>query len=454
MTQYDLAIIGSGPGGYIAALYASRHKLKVCVIERELTGGTCLNRGCIPTKSLLNSAGVLKTVKEAALYGVETPGVKADFGKMMLRKNDVVLRLRTGIETLFRANKIDLVKGEAQVLESNTISVSGQSNISAKHIIIASGSSVTNLPDINIDHKDVLSSDDILDIKNIPQTIAIIGGGVIGCEFASLFNTLGSKVTIVEFTDRLIPTQSREASKKLEMIFKRRGIDVLVSSKAESVEKNKVLKLSVSGGKTLDVEKILVSIGRRPNIDCVKGLKLGTKEDVGKIVVDEYLETGVKDIYAIGDCVAGPMLAHKASYDAIVACDNILGLKRKIDYSNIPNCIWTDPEIASVGITEEDAKIKLPDVRIAKFPYLASGKALLIGKSEGFVKIIGDLKGSILGVEIFGEGACELIAEAVLAKTANVNIKDWARSVHGHPTLSEVLQEAVHVFCGTPIHSV
>ncbi len=454
MTKYDLAIIGSGPGGYVGALYASRRKLKICVIEKDLTGGTCLNRGCIPTKSLLNSAGIFKTVKEASLYGVETSGVRADFGKMISRKNEVVLRLRTGVETLFRAAKIDLVKGEARILDPNTVSVSGQQDISAKNIIIASGSSVMDLPGISIDHNDILSSDDILDIKCIPQTIAIIGGGVIGCEFASLFNALGSKVTIVEFTERLIPSQSREVSKKLEMIFRRRGIDVLVSSKAESVEKGEILKLSVSGGKTVEVEKILISTGRKPNVDCIKGSKCGVKEDGGRIAVDDYLETGEKGIYAIGDCVAGPMLAHKASYDAIVACDNILGSRRKADYSNIPNCIWTDPEIASVGITEEDAKAKYPDARIAKFPYLASGKALVIGKSEGFVKIIGDANGAILGVEIFGEGASDLIAEAVLAKTANINIKDWTRSVHGHPTLSEVVQEAAHVFCGTPIHSV
>ena len=454
MTQYDLAIIGSGPGGYVGALYACRHKLKTCVIEKDLTGGTCLNRGCIPTKSLINSAGILKTVKDASLYGVEASGVRVDFGKMITRKNEVVTRLRTGIETLFRANKVDLIKGEAKVAGANTISVSGQNDLKAKYIIIASGSSVMDLPGISVDHHDILSSDDILDIKEIPQAIAIIGGGVIGCEFASLFNALGSKVTIVEFTDRLIPTQSREASKKLEMIFKRRGMDVLLSSKAESVEKGNVLKLSVSGGKTIEAEKILVSIGRVPNIDCIKGVKCGVREDGGRIAVDDYLETGEKGIYAIGDCVAGPMLAHKASYDAMLACDNILGLKRKVDYSNIPNCIWTDPEIASVGLTEEDVKAKCPDARIAKFPYLASGKALIIGKSEGFVKIIGDAKGNILGVEILGEGASDLIAEAVLAKTANINIKDWARSVHGHPTLSEVIQEAVHVFCGTPIHSI
>ena len=454
MSQYDLAIIGSGPGGYVAALYASRHKLKTCIIEKDLTGGTCLNRGCIPTKSLLYSAGVYKTVKDAASYGVEASGINVNFGKIMSRKDDAVLRLRTGIETLLRANKIDLVKGQARIKGPGSIEVFGRSDIDAKHTIIASGSYAANLPSIEIDHKDILSSDDILDVKEIPQSIAIIGGGVIGCEFASLFNTLGSKVTIVEFTERLVPAQSREASKKLEMLFKRRGIDALVSSKAESVEKGKSLKLSVSGGKMVEAEKILVSVGRVANIDCIKGTKCGVREEGGRIAVDEYLQTGERNVYAIGDCVAGPMLAHKASYDALVACDNIMGRRRKVDYSNVPNCIWTDPEIASVGLNEEEAKAKYPDAKVAKFPYLASGKALVMGKNEGFAKIIGDSKGAILGVEILGEGACDLIAEAVLARTSNIAIADWARSVHGHPTLSEILQEAAHIFCGTPIHSV
>lgn len=454
MSQYDLAIIGSGPGGYVAGLYASRHKLKTCVIEKDLTGGTCLNRGCIPTKTLLYSAGIVRTVKESSVYGIEASLAKIDMGRMMARKGEIVTRLRTGVETLLRVSKIDLLKGDAKLTGPGTVSIGGRETVTAKNIIIATGSSIAELPGIKVDGRDVLSSDGILDIKAIPVSIVIIGGGVIGCEFASLFNTLGSKVTVVEFMDRIIPTQSREASKKLEMIFKKRGIDVLVSSRAESVTKGLTLKISVSGGRVVEAEKMLVAVGRRPNTDCINGYAGPIESDNGRIVVDEYLRTGEKNVYAIGDCVSGPMLAHKASYDAIVACDNILGKERKADYSNIPNCIWTDPEIASVGMTEEDARANHPDAKIAKFPYLASGKAFLMGKSEGFVKIIGDSKGVILGVEILGEGACDLIAEAVLAKTSGINIKDWALSVHGHPTLSEVLQEAAHIFCGTPIHSV
>ena len=455
MTNYDLAIIGSGPGGYVAAIYASRHKLKTCVIEKDLVGGTCLNRGCIPTKSLLNSASIISVIKDSSLYGVEVAGYKADFIRIAARKDEVVLRLRAGIETLLRANKIELIRGAASISSPNTIKVNGEDAVTAKNIIIASGSQVAGLPNIKIDETDILSSDGILNLKSVPLSLVIIGGGVIGCEFASLYSLLGSKVTIVEFTDMLIPTQSKEASRKLEMNFKKRSIDVFTSCSAESVVMGKDMKVSLSGGRTVEAEKILVSVGRKSNIKGLGDLKsLGIAVEKGKIAVDDYLRTNLKNIYAIGDCVSGPLLAHRASYDGFVAVDNILGGSRKRDYSNVPNCIWTEPQIASVGMNEEEAKAKYPDARIAKFPYMGSGKAYLMGKVEGFAKIIGDARGNIIGVEIFGEGACELIAEAVLAKTANVSIEEWSRVVHGHPTLSEILQEAAHLFCGTPIHGL
>jgi len=455
--RYDLAIIGSGPGGYVAGLYASRHKLKVCVIEKDLVGGTCLNRGCIPTKSFLYSASVLKTVRNAGLYGVDVGASTINFQKMISRKDEAVLRLRTGIETLLRANKIDLLRGEARILGTDKIEVQGSGEISAKNIIIAAGSKITEMANIKIDHTNILSSDDILNINTVPASLTIIGGGVIGCEFASLFSALGSKVTIIEFTDRLIPTQSREASRKLETILKKKGITVFVSTKAESVELSRPLKIKTGSGEIIEADKVLVSIGRSPAAGSILGQgsdKIGVEANNGAIVVDGKLRTGAKNIYAIGDCVAGPMLAHKASYDGILACDNILGKNRQVDYSTVPNCIWTDPEIASVGLTEEEAKARCPGVKIAKFPYLASGKAFLMGKTEGFVKVIGDEDGKLLGFEIFGEGACELIGEAVLAKKSGINIKDWALAVHAHPTVSEVTQEALQAFCGTPIHGL
>ena len=455
MTNYDLAIIGSGPGGYVSAIYAARHNLKVCVIENGLTGGTCLNRGCIPTKSLLHSASIISTIKDSSSNGVDITAWKINFEKMVSRKNEVVARLRAGIETLLRANKIDLIRGKASIAGSDTIDIAGARAITAKNIIIATGSRVSELPNIKSDENDILSSDGILNLKAVPSSLVIIGGGVIGCEFASLFNLLRTKVTIVEFTDRLIPTQSREASKKLEMSFVKRGIEVIKSSSAESVLKAGSLKVALSGGKNIEAEKVLISVGRIANIDSLGDLgAIGIATDKGRIVVDDHLRTGVKNVYAIGDCIKGPLLAHKASYDGILAVDNILGSSRKPDYSNVPSTIWTDPQIASVGMSEEEAKAKHRDAKVAKFPYLGSGKAFIMGKPEGFVKIIGDAKGAILGVEILGEGACELIAEAVLARTENITIEEWSRVVHAHPTLSEILQEAAHVFCGTPIHGI
>ncbi|MFA5143780.1 MAG: dihydrolipoyl dehydrogenase [Candidatus Omnitrophota bacterium] len=456
MTKYDLAIIGSGPGGYIAAIYASRHKLKTCVIEKDLIGGTCLNRGCIPTKSLLASASVLSTIKESRLHGIETGACKVDFSRMVSRKDEIVKRLRTGVETLFRANSIALVKGAAAIDSPDTLKVDGAGEISAKNIIIASGAKPAAPANVKFDGHDILSSDDILDIRSIPKSLVIIGGGVIGCEFAGLYNSLGSRVAIIEYTDRLIPAQSREVSKKLELSFRRRGIDIFTSSAVESIAKRPgSLMITLSGARPLETEKILVSVGRTPVTGSIGDLAaLGIETITGRIVVDEYLRTHLKNIYAIGDCIDGPLLAHKASYDGVIAVDNILGKMRRPDYSNVPSCIWTEPQIASVGMREEDAKAAFPDVKIAKFPYLGCGKAALMGQGEGFAKVIGDPRGRILGLEIFGAGACELIAEGVLARTADLGIEEWSRVVHGHPTLSEIWQEAARAFCDIPIHGV
>lgn len=454
MKTYDLAIIGSGPGGYVAALYASRHKLSVAVIEKDLVGGTCLNRGCIPTKSLLNSASIISKIKSAPVHGIKVDGYTIDFGRIMARKDEVVLRLRTGIETLFRANKIDLIKGMATIAGPDTINVEGQDTIKAKNIIIAVGSKVVRLSNIDIDDIDVLSSDSILNIRSIPRSMVIVGGGVIGCEFASLFNKLGTKVTIIEMMERILPGQSREISKKLELIFKKSGIEIHTASKVEAIRAGSTLGVRVSGGKNIDSEKVLVSIGRIPATEDLGLETAGIKTLNNRISVGENLMTSATGIYAIGDCVAGPLLAHRASYDGILACDNILGKGRRCDYSNIPNCIWTEPEVASVGLSEEEAKAKYPDAKVAKFPYLGSGKAYLEGETEGFVKIIGSSAGQILGVEIFGKGACELIGEATVSRTVNISIKDWSGVVHGHPTLSEMFGEAAHIFCGTAIHGV
>jgi dihydrolipoamide dehydrogenase len=458
MTQqktYDLVVIGSGPGGYVAALYASRQKLNVCVIEKDLLGGACLNRGCIPTKVLLNSARVLSTIASSSQYGIDVQGYKLNYDVINKRKSDIVLRLRTGIETLFRANKIDLIKGEAVITCSGVVTVNGSEEIRGTNIIIATGSKPSTIPGVSIDEEDIMSSNGALSLKELPKSILIVGGGVIGVEFASLFNSFGVKVTIVEMLDRLISMQSREASKKLELIFKKRGIEILTNVKVGSIIKNAgELNVNISSGTVVVAEKVLICAGRERLTQGLGCEKAGIGIDRGMIVVDKSLETQAKGIYAIGDCVNGPQLAHKASYEGILAVDNILGRSRVLDHSNIPNCIYTDPEVASVGLTEETAKELYPDAKVAKFPYLASGKAYLLGKPEGFIKLIGDSFGVILGVEILGEGATDLIGEAVLARSLGTNIRDLAHVVHGHPTLSEIIQEAAHVFIGAPIHSI
>lgn len=440
MKTYDIIIIGSGPGGYVAALYASRFKRSVCVIEKSDIGGTCLNRGCIPTKAMLHSASMLSRIKESKEYGIEVSGATVNFPAIAARKEMIVARLRAGIETLFKANKIDLVRGSAKITGPDTAAVDGE-KYGAKNIIIATGSMPMPIPDIAIDESGICSSDGILNLKDLPENLAVVGGGTIGCEFAGLFNAFGSKVTIVELLDRILPAQSKEVSRKMETLFRKRGIEVRTSAnfKLEDVSK---------------FQKILIAVGRKANTEGLGLETIGIEVRNGRIAVDENLRTRVKSIYAIGDCVSGPQLAHKASYDGMVACDNIMGNAGSADYSNVPDCIWTDPEIASVGLNEEEARAKYSDLKIAKFPYLASGKAYIMGRQEGFIKIMGDADGNILGVEIYGEGACDLIGEACLAKSAGVNIKDWARVVHGHPTLSEIFQEAAHIFTGTAIHSL
>jgi dihydrolipoamide dehydrogenase len=454
MTDYDLAVIGSGPGGYVAALYAAAHGLRVCVVEKGLLGGTCLNAGCIPTKTMLHSAELVSRIRESSHHGVDVPSHTVNFKRIIERRDDVVFKLRAGIEALFRARKIALVKGTAALASPNTLRIDGSADIRARNVIIAAGSVPARLPAVEFDETSVLTSDGILKMNVLPKSLAIIGGGIVGCEFASLFNDLGVSVTVIELLDRLIPTQSRETAKKLEAIFRKKGISVMTSSRVASVTKGPAVTISLGGGATAEAEKALIAVGRRPATEGLGLESLGIKTENGRIAVDGSLRTSVASVFAIGDCVEGPQLAHKASYDGMVACDNILGNERKADYSSVPSCVYTDPEIAIVGLTEEEARERHPDAKIAKFHYLSSGKAFLMGRHEGFIKLIGNSKHAILGVEIMGEGACELISEAVLAKSSNLTIDDLARAVHPHPSISEIFQEAAHIFRGKAIHSI
>jgi len=454
MNIYDLAIIGSGPAGYVAALYASGRKLKTCVIEKGPIGGTCLNNGCIPTKVMLNSASIISKIRDSGVHGIKIDGYSVDFPAICARRIDVVKKLGAGIETLFRARGVVLVKGAAKMGVGGKIIVEGTGDIQAGHTIIATGSRPAPINGMEIDEKDVLSSDGALSLKELPESIAIIGGGVIGCEFAFLFNALGSRVILLETFDRLISSQSKEASRKLEQIFKKRGIEVFTGVTVDSIIRKPKLSLRTKDGKTIEADKILVSVGRTASVDDLGLQEAGINVRDKTIETDEYLRTSAGNVFAGGDCVEGPLLAQKASYDGILACDNILGQKRKKDYLNIPGCIYTDPEIASVGLSEEEAKARDPEARTVKFPYLASGKAFLMSRTEGYIKITGDRDGRIAGAEIMGAGACDLIGELVTARTLGIRIKDLATVVHGHPTLSEIIQEAARSFSGSAIHSI
>lgn len=453
MKSYDLAVIGSGPGGYVAALYAARHHLSVCVAEKDLLGGTCLNRGCVPTKTMLQTAALLSAIKESSFHGIEINSYRLNTNRIFERRDDVVTKLRGGIETLFKAARIDLIHGTATLKDGQTLSVDG-TEVSARAIIIAVGSAPVAIPAIPFDGTSILSSDHVLALRELPKSLIIIGGGVIGCEFATLFSELGIAVTVIEMLDRLIPLQSREASRKMEAVFTKRGIRVITAARVEAIERGETVTARLSTGAAVEAERTLVCIGRAPATAGLSLEQAGIKTEKGRIIVSDTLHTTVPTVYAIGDCVAGPLLAHKASYDGILAVDNILGSPRTVDYTTIPSCVYTDPEVASIGLTEEAARQQHPGLTIARFPYRASAKALIMNRTEGFCKIIADAQGRLLGIEIFGEDACNLIGEATLALKLGATVSDLAHVVHGHPTLSEIFQEAAHLFAGAGVHAV
>lgn len=441
MEKFDIAVIGTGPGGYVAAIYLARLGKKVAVFEKDYLGGTCLNRGCIPTKALLSSIEVLGQIKQSASFGIDIDSYKVNFEKINSRKEEIVKKLREGINTLFKARKISLFNSAARLADQNTIAISDQ-HIEARDIIIATGSVPLEIPAFKFDHKKVISSDDILELKEIPESLTIIGGGVIGCEFAVIYNALGCKVTIIEMMDEILPNIDREIAKRLNLILKKKGIKVLTATKAEKIEE-------------IQSSKVLVCVGRRPNSDNLGLEKLGIKTDRNRVLTDEHMRTNIPNIYAIGDVTSRFQLAHVASYEGIITCENILGEDKKADYKAVPNCIYTEPEVASVGLSEEAAKSLGLDIKIARFPFSALGKAHVMSKTEGLVKLIGDkATGKILGVHILGPDATNLIAEAVLAIKKGLTIKELGETIHAHPTLPESLMEACHIFQERGIHTL
>ena len=428
--MYDLAIIGAGWAGFNAALSAKKLGLKVALIDKAELGGTCLNRGCIPTKALIQSAKIYSLAKKAQNFGLELITPKANFASIQERKEKILQQLRSGMQ--FMLKDIDFISGQAEIISKEEVKV-GTQNIKAKNILIATGSRPYALKDFPFDGKKIISSDDILKLKEIPKSLLVIGGGVIGAEFASLFSALGTIVTVVELTDQLLPKEDKEVAKKLENSFKKKSIKVNTSCDA----------------KTLDLsqfETVLVCVGRAPNSEGLGLEKVGVRLDKNRIEIDEYCQTSVPNIYAAGDCTGEIMLAHFAAYQGEIAAFNIANPSnlRLADNRVIPNCIFTDPEIASVGLNEEQARVQGVDAQINKFDFLGSGMARILDETEGFIKIISDKEtGQVLGGCIIGPRATELIAIITLAVSAGLKLSQIRETIFAHPTASESIHSTL-----------
>ncbi|MFH1578236.1 MAG: dihydrolipoyl dehydrogenase [Candidatus Omnitrophota bacterium] len=427
--MYDLAVIGAGPAGFSAAKEAGKLGLKVALIERDKIGGTCLNYGCIPTKALIQSAKIYALSKDSAKFGIEIPASTINLAQIHARKQTVIEQITKGMRFMIR--NINYLTGEAQFLFSNQLLV-GKEKISVKQVIIATGSKPMQLPNLRIDHKKIISSKDLLNFDKIPESLLIIGGGVIGCEFASLFSILGTQVTIVELMPQLLPQEDKEIARKLEINFKKKGIKVITNTDAKTLDFN-------------NYAQVLLCIGRRPTLGNLDLEKIGVKIEKNKILVDEYMNTNIPGISAAGDCTGGKMLAHFADHQGMVAARNINqpGNSKRIEPFLIPSCIFTSPEIASIGITEQEAGSKGVDLKISKFDFLGSSMARILDQAEGFIKIISDRKtDAILGVSIIGPKATELIGTATLALQSRFKLSQLHNIIFAHPTVSESIQKA------------
>lgn len=467
--QQDLVVVGGGPGGYVAAIKAAQMGMKVTCIEgRGKLGGTCLNIGCIPSKALLNSSqkyhDAMDNFKE---YGVEVSDVKIVLPQMMKQKDKAVAGLTSGIEGLFKKNKVTYVKGWGSFKSANDIEVAlldgGNQTVSGKNIIIATGSEVTPLPGIPIDEEKVVSSTGALLLKEVPKHMAVIGGGYIGLEMGSVWGRLGAKITVIEFMDTIVPTMDSEVRKAFQRSLTKQGFKFMLNTKVNSAEikADKVtLELETKKGdkNTLDADVVLVCAGRRPYL---KGLKLenaGSEapktDNRGRLEVNARFQTSVPHIYAIGDCIPGPMLAHKAEEDGVACVEYIAGKKGHVDYNTVPGIVYTHPEVASVGKTEDQCKAEGIAVKCGKFGFMANSRARTVDDAEGLVKFVSDAKtDKILGAHIMGPSAGELISECVLAMNYGASTEDIARTCHGHPTLSEAIKEAAMATYDKPIHS-
>jgi dihydrolipoamide dehydrogenase len=461
-TDFDVIVIGAGPGGYVAAIRAAQLGLKTaCVESRETLGGTCLNVGCIPSKALLHASELYEEAHSGALakWGVKTSGLELDLGAMHGTRLEAIKGLTGGIEFLFRKNKVEWLKGHAKFTAKDAIDVAGKS-YKAKHFVIATGSSVTPLPGVEIDHKQIVDSTSGLELDKVPETMVVIGGGVIGLELGSVWRRLGAKVTVVEFLDQILPGMDGEVRKECAKLFKKQGFEIRTSTKVTGAKKSgKKVVLTVepaAGGaaETIETDIVLVSIGRRPNTDGLDLAKAGLEVNKrGQVEVDHDFKTKVPGIYAIGDVAPGPMLAHKAEDEGIAVAEILAGQIGIVNHDVIPSVVYTMPEIAGVGLTEEDAKAAGHELKIGKFPMMANSRAKTNRETDGFVKIIADAKSDrVLGVWIVASVAGTMIAEAALAMEFGATSEDIAYTCHAHPTHSEAVKEAAMAVTGKPIH--
>jgi dihydrolipoamide dehydrogenase len=472
-TEYDLVILGGGTGGYVAAIRASQLGLKTAIVEKGKLGGTCLHRGCIPSKALLRSAEVFATSKRGEEYGVIASDVTLNFERVQERKQGIVDQLHRGVQHLMKQGKIDVYEGFGRILGPSifspmpgTISVefeSGEENamLIPKNVIIATGSRPRSLPGLEIDGEFVLSSDDALAMKELPTSIVIVGGGVIGIEWASMLSDFGVSVTVVEYADRIVPTEDKDISKEIQRLLKKKGVTIVtharVLSETLNIANGEVsIAAEINGEqKTFTAEKLLVSVGRMANTENIGLQNTEIVVDRGVIQVNPFYQTKESHIYAIGDVIGGLQLAHVASHEGITAVEHIAGKKPEpIDYFMISKCIYSNPEIASVGYTEEEAAAKGLNLKVGKFPFKAIGKALVYGESDGFVKIIADKDtDDILGVHMIGPHVTDMISEAGLARVLDATPWEIAHTIHPHPTLSEAIGEAALAVDGNAIHS-
>ena len=460
--NYDVIVLGSGPGGYVTAIRASQLGMKTAVIEKESLGGVCLNWGCIPTKALLKSANVYEYINHAEDYGIKVSSHKADFSAVVKRSRSVAEKMSGGVQFLMKKNKIDVIMGTGKVKPGKTIEVTDEKgekkDYTAKNIIIATGARSRQLPNLEQDGKQIVGYREAMVLPKMPKKMVIVGSGAIGVEFAYFYNAMGVDVTVVEFLPNIVPVEDIDVSKQLEKTFKKKGMNIMTNSSVEKVEKSskgcEVHVKTKKGMETLNCDVVLSAVGIQPNIENIGLEETGIVVDGGKIVVNDYYETNIPGYYAIGDVVAGQALAHVASAEGITCVEKIAGQNPEpIDYNNIPGCTYCSPEIASVGMTEKAAKEAGYELKVGKFPFSASGKASAAGHNDGFIKLIFDAKyGELLGGHMIGANVTEMIAEIVALRKLETTGHELIKTVHPHPTMSEAVMEAAAAAYDEVIH--